>query len=185
MHREHNVSDHLNAKKNQEEYDFQLSLRQLWGIVLRRRYIALAAFTVVLVAGTISTLRAPNIYKSTTTLKIERKAPSILGHNVQTFDAGSMYGGYASQLDFYDTQYKIIASRPVAVKAVAKLGLSPDVLSAEIEAANIADSPETNANYIDLLPEHLREKLALVGMRLIPSKADLLDSWVFLYEKIK
>jgi polysaccharide biosynthesis transport protein len=147
------------------ELDLSTSLYHLWGILLRRRIIAISVFLIVACTGIALTLKAPKIYEATATLRIEQKTPAILGHSVQNFDSGSNYG-YTASLNFYETQYRVISSRPVAEKVVETLGISPEQLIAELQASLppsvFQEAADNGQNILEGVSEGLRKKLELI-----------------------
>ena len=95
------------------------SLRKRWRII---------ALTTVLVCGGVFlwTYRAPKIYSATCTVIIDPSAPRVFNSNVsEVVEMGS--GSYWADLQFYQTQYKIIASKEIAQKVAERLGLGADV----------------------------------------------------------
>lgn len=98
----------------------EINLLHYWRVVTRRRwtvYLAVAAVGLVALIGSIT---ATPLYRATTTLQIERRTPDIL-----TFqDLSQLDFSFAAYSDFFQTQYKIIASEPVARRAVERLGLA-------------------------------------------------------------
>jgi len=95
------------------------SLRKRWRII---------ALTTVLVCGGVFlwTYRAPKIYSATCTIIIDPSAPRVFNSNVsEVVEMGS--GSYWADLQFYQTQYKIIGSKEIAQKVAERLGLGADV----------------------------------------------------------
>jgi len=95
------------------------SLRKRWRII---------ALTMILVSGGafLWTYRAPKIYSASCTIIIDPSAPRVFNNNVsEVVEMGS--GSYWADLQFYQTQYKIIASKEIAQKVVERLGLGADV----------------------------------------------------------
>jgi len=88
-------------------------------ILVRRRWVVyLAAITVTSVALIGSFLMTP-LYRSTVTLQIDRQSPDIL-----TFrDLSKVDYSWVAYSDFFQTQYRIMSSLPVARIAVERLGL--------------------------------------------------------------
>ena len=156
--------------------DLQLSLEQLWSIILRRRIVAVIGFVLAVLVGGVSIMRSPAIYKSTSTVRIEMQSAPILGHTVQGFDTNGGGYGYWAQQGFFETQYKIISSRAVAERVVVNLNLSPSLLIAELESFSAEISSSESENYIDKLPEPLRNRLGLLVIRDSPSKEKLIES---------
>jgi capsular exopolysaccharide synthesis family protein len=95
-------------------------LRDYWAILARRRwvvYLSVAAVTLVALVG--SFLVTPQ-YRSTATLHIERMNPAILDFQ----DPARTDFAWAAYADYYQTQYRILASEAVARRAVQRLGLT-------------------------------------------------------------
>jgi capsular exopolysaccharide synthesis family protein len=84
-------------------------------ILLKRRWVLITFFVIVVTVVTIGTFRMTPIYRATTQLLIEKEVSNVL------FRGG--VGIETSQQDYYQTQYKIIKSRSLAKKAIDKLGL--------------------------------------------------------------
>ncbi len=106
-----------------------IDLRGYWQILVRRRWVVyLAVIGLGLLALVLSFLTTPQ-YRSTTTLQIARRSPEIFNFkDVTTTDYG-----WAAYSDFFQTQYEIIASGPVARIAAERLELPshPDFLVTE------------------------------------------------------
>ncbi|HEY4185078.1 MAG TPA: polysaccharide biosynthesis tyrosine autokinase [Polyangia bacterium] len=95
------------------------SLRKRWRII---------ALTVLLVCvgAFLWTYRAPKIYSASCTIIIDPSAPRVFNNNVsEVVEMGS--GSYWADIQFYQTQYKIIGSKDIAQKVVERLGLGADV----------------------------------------------------------
>jgi len=83
--------------------------------------------TVLLVCGGVFlwTYRQPKFYSATCTIIIDPSAPRILNNNVtDVVQMGS--GSYWADIQFYQTQYKIIGSKEVARRVAERLGLGAD-----------------------------------------------------------
>ena len=94
------------------------SLRKRW------RIIALTAL-IVCAGGALWTYRAPKIYSATCTIIIDPSAPRVFNNNVsEVVEMGS--GSYWADLQFYQTQYKVIGSKDIAQKVAERLGLGAD-----------------------------------------------------------
>jgi capsular exopolysaccharide synthesis family protein len=121
-----------------------IDLLSYWQILVRRRWVVfLAVFALGLAALVASFLTTP-LYRATATLQIERQTPEIL--NFQ--DVARTDYAWAAYNDFYQTQYKVIASTPVARKAADRLRLAahPDFAVGE------NDSPGLLARLKAMLP---------------------------------
>jgi len=93
---------------------------------LRKRWRIVALTTLLVCVGVfLWTYRAPKIYSATCTIIIDPSAPRVFNNNVsEVVEMGS--GSYWADLQFYQTQYKIIGSKEIAQKVVERLGLGAD-----------------------------------------------------------
>jgi polysaccharide biosynthesis transport protein len=90
-------------------------------ILMRRRWTILAVFACVFTYGALRTFTEIPIYKATVQLLIERQAPRILS---QAEGLSSEASGYGEE--FYQTHYKLLESKSLVQKVVAKLDLKND-----------------------------------------------------------
>lgn len=89
-------------------------------VVVRRRWIIYVAACVSVLVALVASFTAQPLYRATATLQIERQNPDIL-----TFrDLAKVDHSWTAYADFYQTQFKILASRPVAALAAARLGVA-------------------------------------------------------------
>lgn len=110
-----------------ERDDDVIDLRELWGMLVRRRWTVLVTALVIVVAGTIYTAMQTPIFRASTTVQIERESSNIVGfEDVVASEAGSR--------DFYETQYELLQSRNLARRVIDQLGLQPAAPTATAEA---------------------------------------------------
>ncbi len=88
------------------------------------KWLIAAITAVVLVAGTVWTVRTPKIYEATTTIEYDPNPSRPLGGEIQ--DVADPIGNFWATREFFGTQNLVIASRDVAERAVHKLGLHED-----------------------------------------------------------
>lgn len=101
----------------------------IWGYVgiIRRRWLLILLATLVTAGITaFITLRMTKIYRATTTLRIETQAPQVLGRAVEAVDEMGT-GSFWSNVEYYETQYKIIASRDIVSRVVKEFKLHEDM----------------------------------------------------------
>ena len=94
--------------------------------IIRRKWL-LILLTVAVGMGLTAfiTLRLPKIYRATTTVRIETQAPQVLGHSVENVvEMGT--GTFWSNVEYYETQYRIIESRDIASRVVKEFKLNED-----------------------------------------------------------
>ena len=94
-------------------------LRDYWEVLKRRRGIIYLCLSTVVLATLIGSFLVTPLYRGTATALIERQNPDIL--NVR--DLATADNSWAAYGDFYQTQYKILASDAVARKTIERLGL--------------------------------------------------------------
>ncbi len=94
-------------------------LLEYWEILRRRRWVVILAVSACALVALVGSFLAVPQYRSTVSLQIERQNPNIL--NVK--DLGSVDYSWSAYSDFYQTQYKLLASDAVARRAVERLGL--------------------------------------------------------------
>lgn len=94
--------------------------------ILKRRWLLI----LLLVFGSVGivaffTFRMTKIYRATTTVRIETQAPKVLGRDVEdVVEMGT--GSFWSNVEYYETQYKIIESRKTALRVVSEFNLQED-----------------------------------------------------------
>ena len=93
-----------------------LNLRDYFYVLYRRRWIALAFFTLTVVTVFLAVILKKPVYRATATLKIEQETPSVLSFK-------DVYEAQKDDLNFLTTQYGILKSRSVSKLAVRALSL--------------------------------------------------------------
>lgn len=99
-----------------------IDLRAYWRTIVRRRWLAIPLFAAVVLVTAIVTLRQTKVYDATCTVVIDLVAPRVLDKDVQEV-AESGSGGYWYSREYYETQYRVIASRAVAQRVADRLQL--------------------------------------------------------------
>jgi capsular exopolysaccharide synthesis family protein len=97
----------------------EVSLRDYIRIVLKHVWVIVAFFVVVVTAVTIHTFRLKPVYQAKAQINIRRESPSL--NKIQ-----DLWNFYATQREYMETQYRLIASKRIARKAFDKLGLEKD-----------------------------------------------------------
>jgi capsular exopolysaccharide synthesis family protein len=112
------------------EDEEQIDIRRYLRIVLKRLWQILLVTVLVVGAVTFYTLRLPKIYRATSIIQIDPRAPQVLGREVEEVsELGT--GSYWSNKEYYETQYKVIKSRNVAERVVKSEKLHRDPLFLE------------------------------------------------------
>ena len=102
--------------QNNETHEEEIHLRDYARVVLRRKWIIIVSFITLVTLVTFHTFKATPIYQATTQVKIDRENPNVLSfEEVLAIDS--------QDLMFYKTQYKILASRSLALRVINALNL--------------------------------------------------------------
>jgi capsular exopolysaccharide synthesis family protein len=150
----------------------ELELKALLRIVSRRRWVGIAVLIATIVLGTILTVRAPRIYQASSVLLIDHSTPDVLSDVREVYDMGSP--GYWASKEYYETQYAVITSQPVADRAAQALGLSKEALRQDVQEEILARPPSViTDNIVDSLSAPLRERLAFVGITRATSNEEI------------
>jgi len=89
-------------------------------VLLRRRWVIITFFIVLVTTVIINTLKQTPIYEASATLLIEHKSPRVISvQEVTPMGAGD----YASYREYYETQYKLIKSPTLLKKVADAVGL--------------------------------------------------------------
>jgi succinoglycan biosynthesis transport protein ExoP len=101
-----------------------LDLHALWRTVLRRRWLAIPFFLATVLVTAIVTLRQTKIYDATTSIIIDLSAPRVFDKDQVQDVVDSGPGGFWFSREYYETQYKVLASRAVAQRVADRLQLA-------------------------------------------------------------
>ena len=153
-----------------------IDLREGLKILSRRRWTALICFLGCVLIATLFLIRAPRIYQASASVLIEQTTPTVLGRGVEeVYDLGD--NGYWDSQKYYQTQYQIIKSRPVAEKTLSILGISPQDLAKRIEAAGVASLEDRLAeDPLGQLSPDIKRKIAFLGLSGISNRESLVES---------
>jgi len=101
-----------------DEYrEEQIDLRDYLRVLMKRRWIIIVFFTVVVLTVAVHTFTATPIFQATARIVIEKENPNLV--SIQEVMAVDATGS-----DYYQTQYKIIESRNVAREVIRRLDLA-------------------------------------------------------------
>ena len=106
----------------------EVNLRDYWKVIRKRQWIIIAFFLIVVITTAIGTFTMKPIYRGSTTIQINKENPQVV--NFQEIFAVNMI-----DMDYYQTQYKILESRSIAKRVVQNLKLA--------EHAEFLPKPET------------------------------------------
>jgi capsular exopolysaccharide synthesis family protein len=106
--------------ENGDEGGFDL--HRYWSVVVRRKWLGLGLLVFSLGAAIVITKKSTPIYHAEATIEIDKQPPEVLGDNVkEVVQMGT--GPDWSDIDYYETQYKILKSHDVALRATQALSL--------------------------------------------------------------
>ncbi len=88
-----------------------------WRVIRSRKEIVLAVAILVVLTGTVYTLMLPNIYASTSRIKVSEDTPEISPFAVQQA-YGTPYNPY-----FLRTQFEVLQSKPILYEVINRLNL--------------------------------------------------------------
>ncbi|MDQ3524016.1 MAG: polysaccharide biosynthesis tyrosine autokinase [Chloroflexota bacterium] len=110
-----------------------IDLRQLWHVLVARRWVVLGLTAAVVAVALVVTLMTTPIYRASSTIQIERDSIKVINAEALTpVDSGL-------DRDFYQTQYELLRSRSLALRVVEDLGLAHSGALAE----DVAPLPQT------------------------------------------
>jgi len=94
----------------------EVHLRDYWRVIQKRRWTILAFFLIVFLTTAVATFTMRPIYRSTVTIQINKENPQIV-------DFKEIFAVNTMDMDYYQTQYKILESRSLARRVIQSLKL--------------------------------------------------------------
>jgi succinoglycan biosynthesis transport protein ExoP len=109
---------------NTEIREETIDLRDYLRVLSMRRWVIISIFIVTVLTVAVKTFTATPIYEASSLIVIERQNPNVI--SIQ-----EVLSGNSNNWEYYQTQYKIIASRVVAREVIKQLDLanSPEFFS--------------------------------------------------------
>ncbi|WP_020558622.1 polysaccharide biosynthesis tyrosine autokinase [Thiofilum flexile] len=105
-----------------DESDDKIDLRELWQVIIRRRWLILSITTLVLMLALVATLMMTPIYRASATLQIQPESSGkVLSFGVEAQDAN------VTDKDYYQTQYELLKSRNLARRTIDSLNLDAEL----------------------------------------------------------
>lgn len=95
----------------------EVHLRDYWKVIRKRQWTVIAIFLIVVITTAIATFTMKPIYRGTTTIQINKENPQIV-------DFKEIFAVNTMDMDYYQTQYKILESRSLAKRVIQHLKLS-------------------------------------------------------------
>jgi len=100
----------------------ELQLTDYLHVIRRRKWILITFFVVTVGLVSLGTLRQTPIYRATTSILIEKEPPQT----IKTQEVVTL-GEEGDYVKYYNTQLKILQSRDIAERALARMG-GPEVI---------------------------------------------------------
>jgi capsular exopolysaccharide synthesis family protein len=147
-------------------------LRDYWHVLLRRRWLVLFAFILVVSAGVARVFLQRPLYQATAQILIERDLPNVLD-----FDKNARVSETAFE-DYYQTQFRLLQSRLLARQAVQRLHLVRDPEFGGLGSGAEAQAAESAAPGTSPLLEQAID-LFLARLRVQPIKNSQLVAVAF------
>ena len=101
------------------EKEREIHLRDYWKVIRKRRWTVIAFFLIVVVTTAVATFTMTPIYRATTSIKINKENPQIV-------DFKEIFSVNTTDMDYYQTEYKILESRTLARRVIEGLRLAED-----------------------------------------------------------
>jgi len=95
----------------------EVSLRDYWKVIRKRKWTIIAFFLIVVITTAVGTFTMRPIYRGTTAIQINKENPQIV-------DFKEIFAVNTMDLDYYQTQYKILESRSLAKRVIQNLKLA-------------------------------------------------------------
>jgi capsular exopolysaccharide synthesis family protein len=95
----------------------EINLRDYWKVINKRRWTIIAFFLIVVITTAVATFTMRPIYRATTSIQINKENPQIV-------DFKEIFAVNIMDMDYYQTQYKILESRTLAGRVIQSLKLS-------------------------------------------------------------
>jgi uncharacterized protein involved in exopolysaccharide biosynthesis len=95
----------------------EVELRDYWKVILKRKWTIISFTFIVLIATGVMTFTMSPIYRSTATIQINKENPQVVDFK-EIFSINTM------EMDYHQTQYRILESRTLARRVIHSLKLS-------------------------------------------------------------
>ncbi|MBS0319494.1 MAG: polysaccharide biosynthesis tyrosine autokinase [Proteobacteria bacterium] len=102
-----------------DDAEGELSLKELWRVIMRRKWAVISTFLIIVIATAIGTAQITPIYRGTVTVQIDKQAQRIV--NFEDRDPSSYDYDYNNS--YINTYIEVLKSRALAERVVAQMGL--------------------------------------------------------------
>ncbi len=133
-------------------FEPEIDLRAYLYVLRKRIWWIAGVFAVVVGLTAVWLLRQPKIYRATTSIVINPRAPQVLNKVSDVVDIGST--SYWSMQYFYGTQNQILQSRAILSRVVERLGLAEDedfLGIAKVEDPKLKEELRSTIDPVDVL----------------------------------
>ena len=126
----------------------EMSLRDIWGIIARRKWSILSTVALMLTLAILYTLSTPPIYRANAVVQIEREG-------TYRTDIGGVNKGSTSfdalTDPYFKTRYEMLKSRVIAQKTIEELALYDSLVTPETKNKSFLSSLKTSVkNFLGL-----------------------------------
>lgn len=140
-------------------------IAEYWRLVMKHRLLILACLVAAIVVGVAATMLMTPIYRSSTTLQIDREAARVLNVD-EVAPRESMIQGE----EFFQTQHGILRSRSLAERVVDSLGLASsdaflDQMQVDVPRANEGSASQRAARRREAVLKAMAENLSVQPVR--------------------
>jgi succinoglycan biosynthesis transport protein ExoP len=131
-------------------YEKRLTIRDLFHILMRRKWILVGCLLAFVAIAAIASMKATPMYKATAQIEIEKEDTKLLSfQEVVQVDT--------SNVDYYNTQYKILKSRSLAETVAEKLKAARNPQDANLTRDSVLEltkvEPVRNSRLVDITAE--------------------------------
>jgi len=130
----------------------EFNLREKLYIISRRRWVLIATVVIIFTVVAIANFTATPLYQAVTRINIDPRMPRVVPFK-------ELYSISGKQLDYYNTQYKVLKSRSMAKKVLEEIppeerdGLSASKLLQMVSIKPIAQSQLVDIKVVGMNPE--------------------------------
>ncbi len=131
-------------------YERRLAIRDLFYILLKRKWIPMGCLVAFVAIAAVASFKATPMYKATAQIEIEKEDVKLLSfQEVVQVDT--------TNIDYYNTQYKILKSRSLAEQVAAKLAKNGNPQGANLTRDAVLRmtkiEPVRNSRLVDVIAE--------------------------------
>lgn len=118
--------------------DTEWNLRSYIRVLLKHKWLIVAATTASFVLGLLQVMTAPRLYTATVRLQIDRSVAKII-------ESGNVMPAEGSDMEFYQTQYQLLQSRSLAERVAALSQFARDLEPSDKSKLSEADDSRERA----------------------------------------